>query len=245
MAAVVLMEDPDTDPAPLLTHGNLGEVWRPNWVIDPDTGLPVWSGTWEVRENSRRNFMSSIDNLLINRIRAVAEVWHNVLDDATRAIWKLNEATHDGARPDQDKNLANGWNLFAEMALAPIAWSAGCDGYFATDNPQDPDILTFDTASSGSLALQFTAGFSEPPFSDEYMFAFIHQVDPLHVDKRDADRRTICIGYYQFLHAPAPSQQFTANAVFPFNSGDKVQVLIRLHKSLNGVTNILLSCTAT
>ena len=245
MAAVMLVDyEEDHKPMEEDRHGRY--IYRKNYIFNPDTNDWEWDGTTAVfRDSTRRTNMTSIDNAFNNRIRAVAEIWHNVLDDATRAIWKLNEATHDGAREGMQKNYPNGWNLFAEMALAPIAFSAGCDGYFASDNPEDPDSLTFDSADSATQELHFTAGFSEPPYSDVYMFAFIHQVDPLHVDKRDSDRRTICIGYYQFQHAPAPDQPFSAKAVYAFNAGDKVQVLIRLHKSLNGVTNVVLTCTAT
>jgi hypothetical protein len=196
------------------------------------------------RTSTRRQFMSSINNPFINRIRAVAEIWHNVLDDAARAVWLAANLYYDAARPGMDKGQANGWNLFAMVALAPVAWSATPDGYEAFSVGAGPDYLVFSKADSETQVLHFTAGFSEPPYSDSHMFAFVHQVDPYHVDRLDADRRTLCAGYYQFLGAPTGDQEFSALATFPFNAGDKVQVLMRIHRSLSGVDNHILTCTA-
>jgi len=243
--ALVLLETPETDPEGLITHGDMGEIWRPNWMIDEETGLPVWSGTWELRRNSSRQFMTSIDNLFITRIRAVAEVWHNVLGDEERAAWKAADATKDGARPNMDGTFANGWNLFAMVALAPLTWSYGNFLAEYADSTTEPDSITFDEADANEQKLTFTLGFSNPPWADAHIFAMVHQVDPLHIDKRDASRRTYCVGYYQCEEAPVGDQTFTTPVVFPFNLGDKVQVLFRLHRSLDGVTNHMLSCTAT
>jgi hypothetical protein len=189
--------------------------------------------------------MTSIDNTFINRIRAVANIWHNTLDDEARDKWFNANLTKDGGRPDMKTNYGNGWNLFAMLALAPLAMHAVDFQYENPDSTTTPDSITFDHADSDAQEFHFTIGFGNPPMSDAHIFAFIHQVDPKHIDKRDASRRTFCVGFYQCLEAPAGDQSFSTPCVYPFNLGDKVQVLLRLHKSLDGVENYMLTCTAT
>jgi hypothetical protein len=242
---LVKLLDPDTDPDPLITHGDMGEIWRPNWVIDEETGLPVWSGTWEIRRNSSRNFMTSIENAFNNRIKAVAEVWHNILTEDEREAWKTANATKDGARPGMQQAEANGWNLFAMVALAPVAWDLTEFYTVAPDATTKPDAITFDLADADAQELTFTIEFHNPAWSDAHIFAFVHQVDPEYIDTRSLTRRTFCTGYYQCKEAPTGNQTFTTPIAFPFNAGDKVQVLFRLHRSLDGVDNHVLSCTAT
>lgn len=241
-----MLIDPEADHKPIVEETHRHVVYGKNYIFNPDTNDWEWDGTtYHFRLNNQRQFMTSIDNAFINRIRAVAEIWHNVLTEDERALWLMANEYYDAARPGMDKNYQNGWNLFAMVALAPVAWAAVPHGYEAYSMGPGPDILTFDSADSESQVLHFTAGFDEQPYSDDHMYAFIHQVDPKHVERRDADRRTFCVGFYRFLANPAPEQPFTANAVFHFNAGDVVQVLMRIHRSLSGVDNHLLTCTAT
>jgi len=245
MAAVMLI-DYEADHKPMEEERHGSYIYRKNYIFNPDTNDWEWDGTTAVfRDWTPRANMTSINNAFINRIRAVAEVWHNILTEDERERWKAADATKDGARPYMKGTDANGWNLFAMVALAPVALNITEFVEQYADATTEPDAITFDKADANAQELTFTLGFSNPPYSDAHIFAIVHQVDPLHIDKRDATRRTYCVGYYQCKEAPTGDQTFKTPIAFPFNNGDKVQVLLRLHRSLDGVDNHVLSCTAT
>jgi hypothetical protein len=216
------------------------------YLRDVETGEYLSDGvTFTTRRQVGRHGTGALENEFNNRIRAVAEVWHNILNDDERAAWKAADAAKDGARPNMSGTDANGWNLFAMVALAPVALNITAFLEQYADATTEPDAVTFDKAEASTQELTFTLGFSNPPWSDAHIFAIVHQVDPLHIDRRSATRRTFCVGYYQCEEAPVGDQTFTTPIAFPFNVGDKVQVLLRLHRSLDGVDNHVLSCTAT
>jgi len=242
---LVLMNDADTDPDPLITHGDMGEIWRPNWVIDEETGLPIWSGTWEVRENSSRQFMTSIDNLFNNRIKAAAYIWHNVLEEEDRAWWKTVSADRSGARPGMKMECWHGWHLFAMYALAIVSWPALEDFNWANKEGWGLDSITFDEAVSANGMMTFSLSYTTLPPPGATDFIMTHQVDPKHIDRRDATRRTMMVGYHAVTEESEKEHSFTANAVYLFAPGDKVQVLIREHITSLCVKNYLLTCTAT
>jgi len=193
-----------------------------------------------IRENSGRRGFGSLDNLFINRLRKLAAMWRDDLTPAQRNVWKMNSVIFAAARPNMEEPMPNGWSFFAEVGMAFVAAGISSQALATTDNPQDPDSLTFDSAITATGVLSFSAGFSGPPYSDVNTFIFVHQVDPEHVDRRDNTRRAYQYGFHQCLHAPAPDQPFTVQASYPFAAGDLVQVLVRIHKSLNGVTNLIL-----
>lgn len=245
MAPVILL-DPESDHKPVVEETHRHVVYGKNFIFNPDTNEWEWDGTtYHYRLNTTRQFMTSIDNRFNTDIKAVAEIWHNVLTQPQRDWWKAVNADRDGARPAMRKGTINGWNLFAMYALAIVHFPPMPDFDWTVHEGWGMDSITFDSADSATQHLIFTRVHSVLPDAGARDFLFVHQVDPLHVDRRDADRRTFLIGYHEVENESDLIEEFTVDAVYLFNSGDTVQVLVREHVAGLCVNNTLLTCTAT
>jgi len=210
---------------------------------------PTAGDTRNIRTNAghKRGRLGSgrIDNLFIDRIRALAEIWHNVLTQPQRDSWRDHGSTSHAERPRMKGPATTGWNCFAQVGLAFIATNHPNEMGRYPDAETAPDAVTLESAVAATRILTINVHYNNEYGGDDRVWLFIHQVDPAHILKRDWSRRAYLVGCHQIQIVQARDRTFTANAVYFFQPGDTVQALLRIHKSYSGADNILLSCIAT
>lgn len=229
----VLWEDPEKPPPP--------EGPGPVWVWQPDLDPK----TYLLRYGRHTNRRPTVTREFTNALRLVSHVWHDVLDEADRAQWLAWSLTQDGARPGKKVCPANGWDLFAMTALAPMWFTSPSDGLIELDDSAWPDSLTFDAALYDENRLNFTVTLPLHPYN-RVGCDFVYMVDPAYVGHADQSRRTLFCGYYQNRDHPEPqAQQFYVEPSQPMEDGGTAHVLVRHHASLYGVRNYELSQAIT
>jgi len=213
---------------------------------DPDA--PWDRVTYRVRRKRRTPSPSErlTQHLLqfTNALRAAANLWHNTLTQADRDFWKAVNADRDGARPNMLTTFANGWNLFAMFALAPLIESAPAAWTPPQPEGTPADDIIFFKADSAAQLLRCINYQTYFPAVGNANIIFIHQVDPTHVGRIDATRRTIVAGYHTITPTSDPVEGFAFPPPYPFAAGDQVSILIREHVSILEVNNRLRTLTA-
>ncbi len=183
--------------------------------------------------------------LFANALRQAAHLWHNSLTEQQRDTWKLLSTYNDGARPGRKPCPPNGWDIFAQYALAPLMFSALEPPDLNPADRPSPETITFDHALVTTLELQFTATFYFPPGPNLPSFFFIYQVRPDAFGKPGALRYTNLAGYTDRHPEEGVTQVIKVTSVWALQWGDPVQCLVRHHCPEQCVWNFDLTTTAT
>jgi len=174
-------------------------------------------------------------------LRAARDFWQQQ-SQAERDIYIAASVAADGARPDMDKAPANGWTLWAELALAFFKHGRAPNTMTEYDDLYVADCLTFTRANVTTQKLEFTFDFSAHPTAGYGSTIFFHQYDPAYAYAPADNRHTRICGFYVTVSRPPDPVVVTFDAQWPLYTSDPTaytRAMIRYHQGKYGAVNLV------
>jgi len=223
-----------------------GLLLGPNGTVYDENGDPVLDPSVLHVKESRKRRSPGMDNIqFTNALRKAATHWSHNMTTAQRSAWQVASRTKSGGRPTVEGPMPNGWDLFAQVALAPLYFKSDPANYATSDNPQPASSITIDQASLDNQTITIKANFAGPPYPDDHSILYVFQIQPLRTRNLSASRFTWCIGQAQLADNGPLIDTWTFPVIFPLRADVQVRCLVRQHLALNGVQNYIVSATPT